>query len=178
LSVKLLVKIPNCWLVTARAYSIERYRNHIGQSTYKPLSPDHECIGLLGEVAFSLAYSLPLTWEDLNGAGDTFDFRIGNMTIDIKTYRKPISLLCKAHKQHAERIVLAKYIDDSAIQLMGWDYYNIIKRSQPRDFGRGIVNHYREAHMLRDMKELGNDIQQTKDNLWQQKSRYTVHTQS
>lgn len=178
MAVRLLVEISNKWLETARAFSIERYRNHIGQSTYKPLSPDHECIGLLGEIAFSIVYALPLTWEDLNGAGDTCDFRIGNITIDVKTYRRPISILCKSHKEHAERIVLAKYVNDSAIELIGWDYYKIIKQSQPRDFGRGIINHYREAHMLKGMKELGKDIQKTKVNLWQQKSRYTVHTQN
>ena len=178
MAVRLLVEISNKWLETARAFSIERNRNHIGQATYKPLSPDHECIGLLGEVAFSIAYALPLTWENLNGGGDACDFRIGNITIDVKTYRRPISILCKAHKEHAERVVLAKYVNDSAIELIGWDFYDTIKQSQPKDFGRGIVNHYREAHMLRSMAELGDDIQQTKDNLWQQKSRYIVHTQN
>ena len=178
MAVKLLVEIPKRWQETARAYSVGRYRNHIGQSTYKPLSPDHECIGLLGEVAFSLAYALPLTWEDLNGGGDAYDFCLGGITIDIKTYRRPISILCKAHKQHAARIVLAEYVNDSAIHLLGWDYYDVIKRSQPRDFGRGIINHYREANMLRSMRELGDIIQKTKDNLWQQKSRYIVHTQN
>ena len=178
MATSLLVKISDKWQETAKAYSVERYRNHIGQSTYKPLSPDHEYIGLLGEVAFSIVYALPLTWEDLKGGGDECDFRIGNISLDIKTYRRPLSILCKQHKRHADRIVLAKYISDEAIKLIGWDYYEMIKRSQPRDFGRGIINHHREAGDLRDMKELELDIQREKQNLCQQQSRYTVHTRS
>ena len=178
MSISLLVQINNKWQETAKAYSVERYRNHIGQSTYKPLSPDHEYIGLLGEVAFSIAYALPLTWENLNGGGDECDFRIGCISIDIKTYRRPISILCKQHKRHADRIVLAKYVSDNAIKLIGWDYYEMIKQSQPKDFGRGIINHYREAEQLRDMKELEQHIEREKQNLCQQQSRYIVHTRN
>lgn len=178
MSVSILVKIKDSWQQTAKAYSVERYRNHIGQTSYKPLSANHEYIGLLGEVAFSHAYALPLTWENLNGGGDSYDFSIGSITIDVKTYRRPISVLCKQHKKHAERIVLAKYIDDSSIKLIGWDYYDIIKRSQPKDFGRGIINHHKEAGELRDMKELEADIEREKQDLCQSQSRYIVHTRN
>jgi hypothetical protein len=156
LATSILVQICENWQQTAKAYSVERYRNHIGQSTYKPLSINHEYIGLLGEC----------------------DFRIGNLTIDIKTYRRPVNVLCKQHKRHADRIVLAKYVSDEAIKLIGWDYYDMIKRSQPKDFGRGIINHHKEAGELREMKELEQDIQREKHNLCQQQSRYTVHTRS
>ena len=178
MATSILVQISKNWQETAKAYSVERYRNHIGQATYKPLSINHEYIGLLGEVAFSAVYALPLTWEDLKGGGDECDFRIGNLTIDIKTYRRPVNVLCKQHKRHADRIVLAKYVSDEAIKLIGWDYYDMIKRSQPKDFGRGIINHHREAGELMDMKELEQDIQREKHNLCQQQSRYTVHTRS
>ena len=178
MAISLLVQISSKWQETAKAYSVERTQNHLGQSTYKPLSENHEYIGLLGEVAFSIAYALPLTWENLNGGGDECDFQIGNISIDVKTYRRPYSVLCKQHKKHANRIVLAKYISDEAIKLIGWDYYDIIKQSQPRDFGRGIINHHREAEKLRDMKELELDVKREKQNLCQNQSQYIVHTRS
>lgn len=144
-------------IVLAFLREIARAREelHNGHPSSRPLSEGYEYIGLLGEWVFAMAFGLPidLTPRANGDKRKDFDTRVG--TIDIKTARKPGNLLREAGKPHADILVLAGYNDENeSIGFLGWEYDTEMLKCPSRDFGYGILNHYKLVSELHPMNEL------------------------
>lgn len=113
-------------------------------------------IGLCGELAFAYRYGLTID-DRLLAVGDGgIDFEIlGVGSIDIKTARRPLYLLLKSDQasRAADVLVLARY-RPTGIKFVGWEYGRELARCPSRDFGYGIVNHFKAAEELRGMVAL------------------------
>jgi formylmethanofuran dehydrogenase subunit E-like metal-binding protein len=73
----------------------------------------------------------------------------------VKTARKPFNLLREAGKSHAEILVLASFDDSTGkATLIGWEWDKEMLKCPTRDFGYGIVNHYKHYESLRSMESL------------------------
>lgn len=128
---------------------------HQGQSTTKHLGDGTELVGLLGEWQFSQEFGLPIDLSLKKGGDNHVDFytRIG--TIDVKTYRKPYHLLREAGKDHADILVMASCDGiTNEVKLMGWEYDILMLDCEKKDFGYGIINHYKPADQLQPIELL------------------------
>lgn len=135
---------------------------HKGQTSRRPLSKDYEFVGLSGEIAFSKATGYPLDLRIKPGGDHGVDFKTCLGTVDVKTLRKPWYLLVEEEKVNADIYVLAQYEDDlRAARLLGWEYGSVMKRQPTRDFGYGVINHYKETKTLRTIWELLNMLKGT-----------------
>jgi hypothetical protein len=137
-----------------------RHRIHTEHPTHRPLSEDYELIGLLGEEAFAWSFGLDTEYLDLKPQGDgRVDFHLPCGTVDVKTAEKPYNLLREVGKAHADILVLAGWNRQSrAIRLIGWEYDAEMRCQPSRDFGKGVINHYKHYTQLRPMPELKNLI--------------------
>ena len=82
--------IPIDWMATIRAVAKSRHALHANHATSRPLSPDYEVVGLVGEYAFSAAFGIMGDWSRRPGGDNGVDFEIGRLTVDIKTDRKSV----------------------------------------------------------------------------------------
>jgi len=160
----MLVDIPGQWASTARYYAKKRALLHAGHGSSRPLSEGYEYVGLLGEVAFGLKFGLSVDLSD-RPSGDEYDFKIGGITIDVKTARKAYNLLREAHKPHADILVLAQYLNEDKILFKGWEYDEAMLKQHIKDFGYNIKNHFKPSTRLRPMAELQEMIDEIKDSL-------------
>ena len=132
-----------------------RHNLHRNHATSRPLSENYERVGLEGEYECACY----LRWHGIMVEVDTAsrpggdgraDFRVGGVTVDVKTARKAYNLLREAEKPHADILVLAAYKNDRAT-LLGWEYDEAMVACPSKDFGYGIVNHYMAAHELKSI---------------------------
>lgn len=137
---------------------------HSNHKSSRPLSVDYEFIGLLGEWEFSKITKLPMD-TSLRPSGDRgIDFKIGILTIDIKTARLAYNLLRERNKPHANVLVLARYIEkDSNIVFLGWEFDHVMLQQPYKDFGYGIINHYKAVELLKPMDKLYSTIKMLLD---------------
>jgi hypothetical protein len=140
-------------------YADARAALHAGHASSRPLSDDHENVGLAGEFEFGrFCGQMPDLSE--RPAGDKgVDFVVPLLyTVDVKTARKASNLIHEASKPLAADIyVLAEHIGDDA-RLLGWAWRSTLAAAPVKDFGHGIENRYIPREMLRPMEELGRRI--------------------
>ena len=147
-----------------RAIAADRARLHKGQDTSRPLSKEYELVGLSGEVAFSKETGYPLDLRTRIGGDNGVDFYTSLGTVDVKTSRKPYFLVVEQGKVKADVYVLAQYDDESkTARLLGWEYGSTMKDQPIRDFGFGVINHYKAVSDLRNIWELTNLLKMTRE---------------
>jgi hypothetical protein len=135
----------------------KRHKAHLNQKSSRPLSEDYELLGLLGEEAFARAFGLTSRSLDILPNGDgRWDFAEAFMlTIDVKAAERPLNLLREVDKPHADILVLAGVnLEKRTVRLIGWEYDAVMVRCPSKDFGHGIINHYKRAEDLRPMAQL------------------------
>lgn len=139
-----------------RALADARAEQHEGKISCRPLSKDYELIGLVGEEAFALEFGMGTDHHRLTPHGDgRIDFHSPAGTIDVKTAEKAYNLLMERGKPHADILVLAKFNrGDTTATLLGWEYSSEMEKMPYKDFGYGIINHYKHNTQLRPIEEL------------------------
>jgi hypothetical protein len=149
--------VPYDWLQTIKKIGSERHSLHRNHSTSRPLSNDYEVVGLAGEYAFHDIFSVMADWSVRPEGDGGIDFKIGKISIDVKTARKPGNLIVEIGTVPADILILAGW-NDPVVSLLGWEYGEVVLKSPERDFGYGIINHYIPARNLRPMGDLLNGI--------------------
>jgi len=153
------IALSSSELKMLRKHAKEREALHKSHDTSRPLSKDYEHVGLIGEYAFQLWSNLPMDFELRPGGDCKFDFVTADgLTIDVKTARKAYNLFREEGKPHADILVLAgvqtnKY-DDDTVMFYGWEYGVTMLMQDKKDFGYGIINHYKSRDGLRSMHDL------------------------
>ena len=110
----------------------------------------------MGEFAFGKLCGIYPNVE-LTAKGDGgVDFTLPlKFTVDVKTARNAINLIHEKGKPFADIYVLAKYYDDKDdVRFLGWEMGAKLAKTEPRDFGKGILNHYIHHSKLRPMEQL------------------------
>ena len=126
---------------------------HSGHASQRALSEDYDLVGLAGEQAFAAATGLDVDVAERPAGDRGVDFTVA-LTIDVKTARKPYYLIVEQGKVAAAVYVLARYVDDGPAQMLGWAFGVEVLTWPVRDFGYGVLNHYRPADQLRGMAPL------------------------
>lgn len=122
----------------------------------RPLSKNYEEVGVMGEWEFAKFCGLMPKMTVGGDGGVDFELPVV-FTVDVKTSRSADRLLVEAGKVKADIYVLAWYMDgeeEGEVTLIGWTSAAAVKANEPRDSGRGIINHVVEASALRPMDEL------------------------
>lgn len=116
---------------------------------------EENTIGVYGEIEFAKEFGLDYdkTARPKGDRGVDFPTKIG--TINVKTARKPIFLFVKKFEPKADIYVLAA-IDwvTKKVTFLGWEWDSVMRAMPTKDFGYGIVNHYKRAALLKSMNEL------------------------
>tara|TARA_Y100000034_G_C6718609_1_gene317797 strand:- start:116 stop:472 length:357 start_codon:yes stop_codon:yes gene_type:complete len=106
----------------------------------------------MGEAAFALQFGLRID-RSLRPAGDKgIDFWVKGASVDVKTARKAKNMIVEVGKVSADLYVLGQYYDDG-VDLLGWEWGEEMSRCPSRDFGYGILNHFKEVALLHNMGE-------------------------
>jgi hypothetical protein len=140
-------------------------REHLPSS--RPLSSGYERVGVAGEIWLRRFIGAPEVghWTRPEGGGDGgTDLVIRcrmptgnprNFRVDVKTARKPFNLIVEEGKVQADLYILLRYSDEAeACFPVGWEWASVMRRMPTKDFGYGVVNHYRHHTLLRKMDEL------------------------
>lgn len=145
----------------AKGIAITRALLHKSHKSSRPLSADHELIGVAGEFAFAHKTGLPVDDTPRPGGDKGIDFETRLGALDVKTARKAYFLIHEEGKpMRADVYVLAesyKHETDNShlrIRFVGWAYQHELKLAPTKDFGHGITNHYIHWYKLRPMAEL------------------------
>lgn len=139
---------------TVKLLSNMRHNAHAGHQSSRPLSEDYEYVGLAGEIAFSQAYGFPIDLRLISDGDNGIDFTTPAGTVDVKTARKAYNLIIEQGKVFADIYVLAQYNNHTmSAALIGWEWGENIKKWEVKDFGYGIINHYRSAKSLKCMSD-------------------------
>lgn len=149
---------------------VSRRRNAIfvNRARNRPLSKGYEELGVVGEWAFAEMCGLMPRTQPGKGGDGGYDFQLPVVfTVDVKTARKADKLLVEEGKIKADIYVLARYVESETVELdaravyvsgeaelVGWCWATQVKAVEPRDTGRGIVNHCVPRESLRPMAEL------------------------
>ena len=135
-----------------------RDEQHAGSPLSRPLNPDYELIGIVGEAEFSHQTGLPLQLKPTDGAGDGgIDFNVPlRYTVDVKCSPTPGHLFVDEGKVIADIYVLAGYrAEDKTAYLIGWEWGRIVKKARAYDkYNKGIIAHTIPREQLRPMTEL------------------------
>jgi len=141
--------------VGATVVAESRTRVHLGHRSTRPLSDAYDLVGAAGEVAFAEEFGLEVDAEERPAGDHGIDFQTPAGTIDVKTYRKPHHLLREVDKPHADILVLAGFDDATGeAELIGWEWDTEMVKCPRKDFGYGILNHYKLADELKPISEL------------------------
>jgi hypothetical protein len=133
----------------------QRARIHASHTSSRPLSPDYELVGVAGEAAFAQEFGLKVDATARPEGDGGVDFTLPIGTVDVKTYRLPYHLLRETDKPHADILVLAAFDDTTGeAHLIGWEWDSVMRQCPTRDFGYGIVSHYKAAEELKPISEL------------------------
>ena len=131
----------------------QRHNLHKNHASSRPLSEDYEYIGLIGEGKFELTYGYAMDLEQRPGGDSRVDFHTPLATIDVKTARKAYNLLREVGKPHAELLILAEYLPDTDdVRFLGWEWDCNMIQCPSKDFGYGIINHYKHWSELKRME--------------------------
>jgi hypothetical protein len=142
-----------------RKHAQERQAMHEAskRKDYKPLSKNHEAVGLAAEAAWVKVFGGEVDTRLLPRGDKGHDFVLSDgRTVDVKGARRAHRLLVKAgKKKYADIFVLAHYDDDTeTATLVGWTTKQVVISKQPRDSGFGVVNYEVKARELLPMEML------------------------
>jgi hypothetical protein len=138
-----------------RRLADQRQQRHLHHASSRPLSKDHDLVGLTGEVAFAKAFGFAVV-VDLRGRGDgrkDAGLWVGRLTFDVKAARVPAYLLREVQKPHGDILVLAQFFDDTAT-LLGWEFDAVMLQCPTGYFSTEIESHFKPRWHLRPMAEL------------------------
>jgi hypothetical protein len=126
------------------------------QHTTPRLGPAPNFVGLVGEAEFSRQFGVAVDLSRQIGGDRGVDFTVPlRFTVDVKTARNPVFLICEEGKVVANVYVLAAYNEaDHSAELLGWEWGPVLARAPVRDFGYGIRNHYIERAALKPISDL------------------------
>tara|TARA_Y100000593_G_scaffold81279_1_gene152009 strand:+ start:4021 stop:4518 length:498 start_codon:yes stop_codon:yes gene_type:complete len=118
-----------------------------------------DTLGVAAELAFAQWSGLDANMDVLPGGdgGQDFAFSLGGRTlsVDVKAAKKPFHLLLKKHEAaRVADILVLSGVDGDKVWFLGWEHASLMRVSPARDFGYGIVNHYRHYSELRPMWQL------------------------
>jgi len=132
----------------------EREEAHKGHASSRPLSENYELVGLAGETVFAEEFGTHLDERRLPAGDGGVDFAF-TIRIDVKTARKAVHLLVEQGKQPADVMVLAEYDDRTGkATLVGWEWGRVMMRCGTRNFGYGVISHYKHRDTLKTMDSL------------------------
>lgn len=112
-------------------------------------------IGIYGEGAFHMVSGLPMNNDILDYGDDGKDFEYQGKFIDVKTARNPGHLLVKEiewERSKASYFVQAGLKHPEipfTVDLIGWETREEMMKAPKRDWGRGILNHYKKSYNLK-----------------------------
>lgn len=142
-----------------------RTRVHDGTRLREKLPTENaDYVGLIGEWVFSQEFSLPIDLT-ISYKGDRgADFVVNGLRIDVKTYRKPANMLRRVDTRlPAHILVLAEYFDKTGwAELIGWEFDEVMLECPTKDFGYGIINHFKPVNQLKPMSRLKHILSYTK----------------
>ena len=140
----------------ARTAAATRTEIHAGHASCRPMSENHDAVGMAGELAFGKAVGLMPDFEPRIGGDNGIDFILPLvLTVDVKTFRRPGNLIHEVGKPFADLFVLAGYRDeDGSAELIGWATGSDLRKAPTRDFGHEVISHYIPAKDLRPMSQL------------------------
>lgn len=130
-----------------------RHELHRGQRTSRPLSKDHEAVGLAGEDAFAEFAGIASDRSLRPHGSNSINFTINGKTVNVYTARIPNNLLVERGKVKADYYVLAAYREARQDAfLIGWATKEELLSREPADVGgKGVISHAIPAHMLHHM---------------------------
>jgi len=135
-----------------------RHQIHEGQASSRPLSLDYELLGIGGEIQGETDFSLKRDARLLVHGDGRIDFYLPDgRSGDWKVARKAYNLLMESDKPHADILVAGLWREDEFhwvwVEWLGWEYRDELLKVEPKDFGYGVINHYRAVENLRPMSE-------------------------
>lgn len=116
--------------------------------------------GAGGELQFQAEFGLRADLEPRPYGDGGHDFLVTlrgkRLRIDVKTARVPAFLLVKERDMArcADILVLYQEIERGRYAFIGWDTRDVMELMPKRDFGYGIVSHYRPRAELRPRYQL------------------------
>ena len=129
-----------------------RHEIHKHHKSSRPLSEDYELIGLVGEYRFEVDFGYPMDLSIKPQGDGKVDFHIALGTLDVKTAEKAYNLLREKGVRHAKILVLGQFNrKGTTASLLGWEYDSEMVKCPYKDFGYGIINHYKHHSKLRPM---------------------------
>jgi len=139
----------------ALSIAATRTEAHRHSTSTRPLSEGYDIVGAAGELAFAKEFGVKVDTMSRPEGDHGIDFQTPAGTVDVKTYRKPHHLLREVGKPHADILVLAGFDDATGeAELIGWEWDAELQKCPTKDFGYGILNHYKPADELRPISEL------------------------
>lgn len=138
-------------------HSAHKY-NHTKRFFNDPNTED--IIGVSAEIAFVMYSGLNTKFLTFDGRGDghiDFSFSLNgfNITIDVKGFRKPYNLLIKSKEiKKGSDIFVLSGVNGNKVWFIGWEHKNIMMNSPEKDFGYGLMSHYRHSSLLQPMWKL------------------------
>lgn len=147
-----------------RKIARRRNRVFVHLKRNRPLGKNYEDVGVRGEWEFACFSGIMPKLQAGGDGGVDFELPV-IFTVDVKTSRKGDALLVEAGKVKADIYVLAHFtekVEDAdgearpigEANLLGWTFATHVKSVEPRDTGRGVVNHRIPVEKLRPMGEL------------------------
>ena len=125
-----------------------------GSPSQRLLVDGSDHIGFYGEMLFAFEYGVRMNVEPIKGGDPGYDFVLPlYFTVDIKTTKTLGNLLVEKGKVKADIYVMI-HNNDEDYTFVGWEWGKVIESVEPKDFGRGVVNHYIWHENLKPMSEL------------------------
>jgi hypothetical protein len=149
-----IVGLNEHWIDYLKYLALQRHNLHSNQKSSRPLSKDYELIGLAGEVAFAIEYGFSPDLALRIEGDNRQDFEIDSVTLDVKTALKPYNLLREKDKKHADVLILAGFKEPNEVIFYGWEFDTEMVKQPYRDFGYGVINHFKSAQKLKPMEDL------------------------
>jgi len=135
--------------------------HHEGHRNFRPhLRPiGANLMGLRGEQAFGERYGIPVNLEPKLGGDGGRDLRVpvrAVLPVDCKAAVFPKDLIVEAERTKPWTIyVLCRYLEgEDRCELLGWQWGRILMRSEPKDYGYGVLNHWQPRALIRPMTDL------------------------
>ena len=150
------IKVENAEIREALEHARDRHEIHKHHASSRPLSDGYEDIGVLAEYAFHRRFNLPMDLKLKPGGDGRVDFVFpSGLTVDVKGAAKPYFLFREVDKEHADVLVLAKVdMEQRTVQLLGWEFEEEMVKEPSKDFGYGVVNHFKPVAKLKSIDDL------------------------
>jgi hypothetical protein len=136
----------------------KRTAAHEGQASQRILNPDHDRLGIAGEIAFGKLIGQDIDRRDLKGRGDggkDFDVTI-RYKVDVKTASSHYGLWVEEGKLHDTDIFVLAIMEkhETEAKCIGWCWRLVVENAPVDEKPFGISNHKIKIENLRFMDEL------------------------